>query len=215
VAVAGSDEAELLLGMMLNSTFEAAMSALHPSPSTSSKETRSSSMWWLVKAGYEPINLDFRFVAIFISNPLSLSTTTLKSSQLIMTSLQQNEGAMWRTNLVLQVSGQVQVAPVVVDDESSLWGLYSVNALGMRAGHKILLTGPLQKVITAAASRKKVRKNKMNYEGGNGNGDGSDGSDELKVGCDDDENDLIAHLLPIVDVSDQLKSKFTYKFCTE
>ena len=90
-----------------------------------------------------------------------------------------------------------------------------MNASGMRAGHKILLTGPLQKVITAPAGRKKGRKNKRNKEGSNGNGDGSDGSDELKVGCDDDENDLIAHLLPIVDVSDQLKSKYTYQFCTE
>jgi hypothetical protein len=127
-----------------------------------------------------------------------------------MTSLQQNEGAMWRTNLALQVSGQIQVAPVVADDESSLWGLYSVNASGMRAGHKVLLTGPLQKVVTAGSvvARKKGTKQKKKSDDCEGNGDGSDDeNDETKGGCDGESYDHTAHLLP-VGVSDQLKSKY-------
>ena len=55
-----------------------------------------------------------------------------------------------------------------------------------------------------------------NYEDSNGNCDGSDGIDEQKVGCADDEHDHAAHLLPIVNVSDQLKSKYNYIFfCTQ
>jgi hypothetical protein len=71
-----------------------------------------------------------------------------------MSSVGVNVATMWRLNLKLQVTGNIQIAPVT-NDATDAWGLFSVSASGLERGQKVILTGPLEKMDKPERRRKK------------------------------------------------------------
>ena len=119
------------------------------------------------------------------------------------------EASMWRKNLQLQVNGHVQIAPVT--GARDIWGLYSVNASGMKSGDAVSLTATLEKKLVIAKAKKKRKA--AQTSGRSTKKPVVAKAAAVEEDCEQSQDDSevsgggSALLLKIVDVSEPLKSK--------